>query len=86
MTIVFLHGIFFDAVLQQKEGYSDYRWEGIAEKVLNEDLLLQAKLEAKKAAEPSFAKNAPAILEFIYKNSKWLEKEFMTYPIYRIEN
>ena len=77
---------FFDAILQQKEGYSDYRWEDEAEKVLNADTVLKAKLEAKKTAEPEFAKNAPAILEFIYKNSRWMEKAFMTYPVYRIEN
>ncbi|MBC7508728.1 MAG: M14 family metallopeptidase, partial [Ferruginibacter sp.] len=55
---------FFDAILQQKEGYSDYRWEDIAADVLKKDTVLQQKLIAKKAAEPEFAKNAGAILNY----------------------
>lgn len=76
---------FFDTILQQKEGYSDYRWEDIATDVLKNDTALQQKLTAKKAAEPDFAKNAPAILNYIYKNSVYYEKAHMRYPIYRIE-
>jgi hypothetical protein len=76
---------FFDAILQQKEGYSDYRWEDIATDVLKKDPLLQQKLATKKTAEPEFAKNAAAILNYIYKNSVYYEKAHMRYPIYRIE-
>ena len=76
---------FFDAILQQKEGYSDYRWEDIAADVLKKDPILQQKLAAKKAAEPEFAKNAGAILNYIYKNSVYYEKAHMRYPVYRVE-
>lgn len=76
---------FFDAILQQKEGYSDYRWEDIAADVLKKDVLLQQKLTAKKIADPEFAKNAPAILNYIYKNSVYYEKAHMRYPVYRHE-
>lgn len=76
---------FFDAILQQKEGYSDYRWEDIAAEVLKKDTALQQKLTTKKTSEPDFAKNASAILNYIYKNSAYYEKEHMRYPIYRIE-
>lgn len=76
---------FFDAILQQKEGYSDYRWEDIAADVLKKDALLQQKLTAKKLAEPEFAKNAGAILNYIYKNSVYYEKAHMRYPVYRVE-
>ena len=76
---------FFDGILQQKEGYSDYRWEEIAADVLKNDPALREKLETKKKAEPDFAKNSGMILSYIYKNSKWLEKAFMRYPAYRIE-
>ena len=76
---------FFDAILQQKEGYSDYRWEDIAADVLKKDVLLQQKLTAKKIADPEFAKNAPAILNYIYKNSVYYEKAHMRYPVYRLE-
>ena len=76
---------FFDAILQQKEGYSDYRWEEIAADILKNNTSLQKELAAKKSAEPEFSKNTGAILNYIYKNSKWAEKEFMRYPVYRIE-
>ena len=76
---------FFDAILQQKEGYSDYRWEDIAADVLKKDVVLQQKLAAKKSLEPDFAKNAGAILNYIYKNSVHYEKAHMRYPVYRVE-
>ena len=76
---------FFDAILQQKEGYSDYRWEDIAADVIKKDPTLQQKLIAKKTAEPEFAKNAGAILNYIYKNSVYYEKAHMRYPVYRVE-
>ena len=76
---------FFDAILQQKEGYSDYRWEDIAADVLKKDTALQQKLALKKALEPDFAKNAGAILNYIYKNSVYYEKAHMRYPVYRVE-
>lgn len=76
---------FFDAILQQKEGYSDYRWEEIAAEVLKKDLALREKLEAKKLAEPEFAKNTGAILTYIYKNSIYYENAHLRYPVYRLE-
>ena len=76
---------FFDGILQQKEGYSDYRWEDIAAAVLKKDKVLQDQLEEKKKNDAAFAKNASAILEYIYKNSAYYEKAHMQYPVYRIE-
>ena len=76
---------FFDAVLQQKEGYSDYRWEEIAADVLKKDSALREKLEALKLSDPKFALDSNAILEFIYKNSSYYEKAHLKYPVYRIE-
>ena len=77
---------FFDAILQQKEGFSDYRWEDKAADVLIKDPFLKEKLEAKKAADPKFAANSSEILDFIYKNSPYYEKAHLRYPVYRIEN
>lgn len=76
---------FFDGILQQKEGYSDYRWEDIAANVLKADPALKARLDEKKKAEPDFAKSPGAILNYIYKNSIWYEKAHLRYPAYRVE-
>ncbi|MFC4263509.1 M14 family zinc carboxypeptidase [Ferruginibacter yonginensis] len=77
---------FFDGILQQKEGYSDYRWDDIAADILKNDADLQKKLADKKATDAAFAQNSNAILNFIYKNSKWFEKAYLQYPVYRIEH
>ena len=76
---------FFDAILQQKEGYSDYRWEDIAATILKADSSLRAKLLAKRESDAKFASNSNAILDFIYKNSAYYEKAHRKYPVYRIE-
>jgi len=74
---------FFDAILQQKEGYSDYRWEDVAAQVLRDDPALQKQLQDKKATDSSFANNAQAQLDFIYKNSPYYEPVHLRYPVFR---
>jgi Zinc carboxypeptidase len=76
---------FFDGILQQKEGYSDYRWEDLAAEYLKKDTSLQAALAEKKKESPEFAKDAHQILDFIYKHSPYYEKVNMRYPVYRVE-
>ncbi len=76
---------FFDGILQQKEGYSDYRWEDLAADVLRKDTTLAGQLAEKKAKDPKFAGDSGAILDFIYKNSAFYEKAHLQYPVYRIE-
>jgi hypothetical protein len=75
---------FFDAILQQKEGYSDYRWEDVAAAWLKDHPDVRQKLEERRAADSSFAKNAEAQLNFVYKNSPWYEPAHMRYPVYRL--
>ena len=75
---------FFDAILQQKEGYSDYRWEDLAAELIKNNPGLKKRLEDKKAADPKFAANASAQLDFIYKNSPYYEPGHNRYPVYRL--
>jgi hypothetical protein len=75
---------FFDAILQQKEGYSNYRWEAVAEQELAQNTTLQKLLNDKKQNDPKFASNANAILDFVYKNSKWYEPAHNLYPVFRL--
>ena len=76
---------FFDAILQQKEGYSDYRWEDIAADFIKSHPEVKAKLQAKKMSDSSFANNASAQLEFIYKNSPYYEAAHLRYPVFRLD-
>ena len=75
---------FFDAILQQKEGYSDYRWDDLAANVLKNDPALQKKLQDKKFLDTAFARNANAQLDFIYKNSAYYEPVHLRYPVFRV--
>lgn len=75
---------FFDAILQQKEGYSDYRWEDVAAAYLLKHPQLKQQLEEKKKADPKFAASASAQLNFVYKNSPYYEPAHLRYPVYRI--
>ena len=75
---------FFDAILQQKEGYSAYRWEDLAAAWLKQHPEVREKLEEKRKADPAFAQNAEAQLEFVYRHSPYYEPAHLRYPVYRV--
>ncbi|MFI5152331.1 MAG: M14 family zinc carboxypeptidase [Chitinophagales bacterium] len=75
---------FFDAILQQKEGYSDYRWEDIAANWLHQHPELKSALDEKIKSDSSFANNPNAQLAFIYKRSPYYEPAHLRYPVYRL--
>ena len=80
----FFNWNFFDTILQQKEGYSDYVFEDLAAEILKVNPNLKAGLEAKRASDAEFAKNPGAQLDWVYKNSVHYEKAHLAYPVYRI--
>jgi hypothetical protein len=82
----FFNWNFFDPILQQKEGYSDYVFEDTAAQLLNDNPKLKSELEAKKQTEPDFLNNPKAQLDWIYKQSVYYEKAHLQYPVYRITN
>jgi hypothetical protein len=75
---------FFDAVLQQKEGYSAYRWEDVAAEWLKEHPDVREKLEEKRKSDSAFAQSARAQLEFVYTHSPYYEPAHLRYPVYRL--
>jgi hypothetical protein len=76
---------YFDSILQQKEYFSSYVFEDKALEWLEELPELKAELEKRKAADPNFAKNGRAQLDFIYKRTPHYEKEHLRYPVFRLE-
>jgi zinc carboxypeptidase len=80
----FFNWNFFDTILQQKEGYSDYVFEDLAARLLRDDPKLKAALEQKKRDDQKFASTPEAQLEWIYRNSVYCEKAHLQYPVYRI--
>lgn len=75
---------FFDAVLGQKEGYSDYHFEDVAADYLKNHPDSRAKLEQRKATDSVFAKSAGAQLNFVFQNSPYFEPAYLQYPVYRV--
>lgn len=75
---------FFDSVLGQKEGYSDYVFEDDAADLLKKDPELRKKLDDEKAKNPQLANSARAQLNFVYRNSPYFEKTYLRYPVGRL--
>lgn len=74
---------FFDAILQQKEYFSDYVFEDTAAALLKSDKALRIAFEKKKQEDKTFADDADAQLDWIYRQSPYYEKTHMEYPVYR---
>lgn len=74
----------FDAVLGQKEYFSDYVFEDTAAELLKKNHVLRKNFEQKKAEDKKFKEDGAAQLEWIYKNSDYFEGSVYQYPIYRI--
>lgn len=75
---------FFDAILQEKEGYSDYRWEDVAAGWLKDHPDVRDQLDAKRKTDTAFAQSAAAQLYFVYQHSPYYEPAHLRYPVYRI--
>ncbi|TCJ12395.1 hypothetical protein EPD60_14040 [Flaviaesturariibacter flavus] len=75
---------FFDPILGQKEGFSDYVFEETATRFLAEHPEVKAALEERRGRDTAFAKNAFAQLEFVYKRSPYYEPGHMVYPVFRV--
>jgi hypothetical protein len=82
----FFNWNFFDAILQQKEGYSAYVFEDLAVDILKKNPTLKEQFEKKKVEDKSFTENGSAQLDWIYKNSQYYESSHLTYPVYRVLN
>ena len=75
---------FFDPILGQKEGYSDYHFEDVAAEYLNNHPEIKNKLEDKRKTDSAFAKSGGAQLNFVFQNSQYFEPAFLQYPVYRV--
>ena len=83
-TDSFFNWNFFDTILQQKEGYSSYVFEDVAEQLLAENPSLKKEFEEKLKADETFAKNPRMQLNFIYKNSPHYEKAHLRLPVFKV--
>lgn len=82
----FFNWNFFDTILQQKEGYSSYVFEDLANDYLLKNPSIKSQFDQKLKDDKSFANNPESQLDWVHKNSPYYEKAHMNYPIYRILN
>ncbi|MDQ3071826.1 MAG: hypothetical protein M3Q97_00985 [Bacteroidota bacterium] len=75
---------FFDAILQQKEHFSDYVFEDLAAMVLEENAQLKKNFDNMLKNDTAFSNDAHAQLVYIYKNSPYYEPSAFRYPVTRI--
>ena len=82
-TDSFFNWNFFDTILQQKEGYSSYVFEDVAEQLLKDCPELK-KLFDEKMKDENFSKNPRQQLDFIHKNSPYYESAHLRLPIFKV--
>ena len=80
----FFNWNFFDAILQQKEGFSPYVFEDVALDMLKKDSVLRASFLTKKETDEAFANNWYSQLNWVYQNSPYYESAHLQYPVYRV--
>ncbi len=83
-TDSFFNWNFFDTVLQQKEGYSAYVFEDIAEVFLKEHPAVKKRFDEKIKSDKDFAKNPRAQLYFVCKETPYFEEAFMRLPVFKV--
>lgn len=76
---------FFNSVLEKKEAYSDYVFEDLAARMLDDEPALRAAFEAWKRANPALLTQQDKVLDFIFENGqRHLEPEWRRYPVFKI--
>jgi hypothetical protein len=76
---------FFDAVLDRKEGFSDYVFEDEAERLLAAEPALRVAFEEWRQLYPEKLHESKEVLGFIYRHaSRYAEAEHLRYPVFRI--
>ncbi|HYF21760.1 MAG TPA: M14 family metallopeptidase [Caulobacteraceae bacterium] len=72
---------FFPEILTRVEYIEGYAIAPLAEKMLADDPALKAEFEAKLAADPDFAKNGDARLQWFYERTPYFDDRWLLYPV-----
>jgi murein tripeptide amidase MpaA len=71
----------FDAIFEQKEYTDGYVMEKMAREMLAKDDSLRVRFEAKKAADPEFAKQPRSIINWFYQQTPYWDDRKDVYPV-----
>jgi hypothetical protein len=75
---------FFNAAFEQKEYMEAYVAEEVGEKMLKEDPAVRAEFN-RRLADPAFAKDPAARLEFFYRRHPSWDEQYNLYPVMRVD-
>ena len=79
----FFNWNFFDAILQQKEGFSPYVFEDLAAEFLRSNDSLRTVFDSLQLTDASFRENPYSQLQWIYRQTPYYEKAHNSYPVFR---
>ena len=79
----FLAWNFFPGMLQRTEYIEGYAISPLAEAMMARDPALKTEFEAKLAADPAFAQDAAARLQWFYERSAYYDARYLLYPVGR---
>jgi hypothetical protein len=77
---------FFDIILQQKEGYSDYQFEDEAKQLLENFPEMRLLFDKWKNENPEKLNSKNEVLNYLFSISPYMEKEYMRIPIFSLED
>ena len=79
----YLRWNFFDNIMQQKEWFSDFAFDSVANDLLNNNENLKKQFVEKQQSDSAFAKNHFQQLQWIFLQSPYYEKTHKRYPVMR---
>lgn len=74
----------FNTAFERKEYMEDYVAEEVAEQMLKKDAKLAAEFKARLDADPAFAQDPAARLDFFYRRHSSFDERFELYPVMRV--
>ncbi len=75
---------FFNIIFERKEYYESYALEPIAQKMLENNPLLQQEFKAKLRVDENFANDPKLRFDFFYEHSPYYDKNYNLYPVLRV--
>ncbi len=75
---------FLHAIFEQKEYFSDYVMEPIAQQMAAKNPEMKKEFDARVAADPAFAKNSRQRLAWWFERSPYYEPDKDVYPVLRV--
>ena len=81
----FLRWGFFNTIFERTEYFESYVMEKVAAKMIKDNPELKKEFEDKLESNTAFAESPRARLNFFYERSPYYDKEYLVYPVMRVD-